>query len=141
MAGRPPLPYKHANRKRVRRHRRVDYTDAIKQIYRGFIKPFALRWAGERWQSRSITTAASYFFNAPVRSVDWCVAKHAFKMPGALKNSRQRVDRHIKKGDPVIVRRDERTPDVVEVTLGEDTILILTNPQYVSIKDHLKVVI
>jgi hypothetical protein len=118
--------------------RRVPATPALRAVYDYFIKPLQRHISAGA--SSSIFTESIYtFFNAHFREVRFCKALVTFELPGKLVTAAPKVTRQVRRGDPLIVRRDVRTPDYNEVEF-KDQQYILSAAQWRVVESRLELV-
>lgn len=119
-----------------RKKRRVDYTDAIKQLYTKFILPLAnVVHSHEDSYRASVNT----FFCLNTRVVLGVRAKCHFILPGDWVRGAARNDRAVEPGMCFFIRYDSLEGHRVEVTFKEQEIR-LSKAQWNVVKDYLEVV-
>lgn len=124
---------------------RLKYGEDIKRLYRLFIKPVLAQF---EYKDNEYTMAEGlrWFFGIGFRHVYFARATEAFTVrncrweslscPTVVDESGRR---NVHKGQPLVVRWDDRTPNKVEIET-DVRIYVLTKAEWLAIKEYVELV-
>ena len=135
---------KRKSRGKTYKARSVKYTESIKRIYSGFIKPLINSIAtgamlNDSTREDTYATVMRYFFRYDWRTVLACRAKRSFLLPGHWRGGPTTNERGVSPGDILFVRFDEAQKEVVDVEFKEQEFRLL-EAHWRVVKDNLEVI-
>jgi hypothetical protein len=124
----------------------------IQKIYEWFIRPLAMtvehsNYSGEEEEIK-LPERIRVVFGTGMREVFFCRANCAFRLPGGVwRNLSTPSDivygdvmtrRLVRKGDPLVYRRDSRTPERCEVEFSEQ-VFVMTEAEFNVVREKLEI--